>query len=152
MKTEKLPTSRAKTAYGILSEVRRLILKQPLRYTQQRYIARLGSNGHDVDPIGPTHTVVVAPPCGTVGCVAGWIATLARGNNFKYSDTPKIAEEVLGMSYVETEELFSGRAVSGTPQTLDHAERGAKHIAAFQKKYSTKLRAKLLVKLKGGIK
>lgn len=152
VKTEPLPRSKAKTAYGILSEVRRLILKEPLRYCQTRYIARVDSDGHSVDSIGPTHVVEHAPPCGTVGCVAGWIATLARGDKFTYNDTQHIAEGVLGLNYDETMELFKGQAVGGTPQTLDHAKRGAAHIAAFQKKYSKELRAKQLVRGRDGIR
>lgn len=150
--TEPLPKSKAKTAYGLLSEVRRLILKQPLRYCQARYIARVGSNGRDVDQIGPTHSVMYAPPCGTVGCVAGWIATLARGNNFNYGETGPIAEQVLGLDFEATLELFKGGAVKGPAQTPEHATNGAAHIAAFQKKYSKELRAKQLVRGRDGIR
>lgn len=62
MKTKALPKSKAKTAYGLLSEVRRLILEEPKRYDQGAFICRIGGKGRswDLDP-------EQAPACGTVG-------------------------------------------------------------------------------------
>lgn len=139
-----LPKSRAKTAYGLLSEVRKLILAEPQRYTQERYIAREGGE-HGADCIAGECYPKGAPACGTVGCVAGWVATLKHGAAFAYSSTPRIAASVLGLDYEQADELFSGgalRHVDAQPQTKKYARAGAKHIAAFQKQYADQLKRK----------
>ncbi len=59
--------TRAKTAYGVLSEVRRLILDEPLRYDQTVLLVRR-DEGYS-RPMG-------FPKCGTVGCRAGWVTEL----------------------------------------------------------------------------
>lgn len=139
----KLPTSKAKTAYGLLSAVRKLILAEPLRYNQARYIARTDGKHHADNPSdGWQQWVKPLPACGTAGCVAGWVATLKRGDRFSYKQTQGIAARILGLNSDQSEELFGGGAVGGTPQTKSHAKAGARHIAAFQEKYATQLKAK----------
>lgn len=140
----KMPTSRAKTAYGLLDEVKELILARPKRYDQERFIKRLnGTNGADF--LKPSQ----APACGTVGCVAGWVATLKRGDTFLYNETPGIAADILGLEPEQRSELFSGSALycGSDTYTLKHgtaryAKAGAEHITRFQKKYAKQLKAK----------
>ena len=61
-----LPTSTAKTAWGLMADVIRAIEQEPRRVRMARYITQF----HNVvgDPS--------APPCGTAGCLAGWVAIL----------------------------------------------------------------------------
>jgi hypothetical protein len=133
-----LPKSTAKTAYRLLTEIRGLILAEPKRYNQSRFIARANGVG-----LADTHTELGFPACGTVGCVAGWVATLKHSASFKYVQTETIAAKVLGLDEKQRWELFSGSACIATdPQTIEHAEQGAAHIAAFQKKYAKQLKAK----------
>lgn len=132
MKTELIPKSRAKTAYTLLTEVRELILSEPLRYNQRDWLSRVEEH----------EGVCLFPKCGTVGCVAGWVATLKEGRSFDWAKSADLARPILGLSYDQGEELFNGGAVRGTSQTVEHAKAGAQHIAAFQKKYRAQLLAK----------
>ena len=136
MKNKALPKSKAKTAYGLLSDVCKLILEEPKRYSQRIYIAR---NGHD--DFGEM-SVVEYPSCNTVGCVAGWVASL-RTKRFAYEDTFNIARDILGLTESQALELFHERAVDSlfVPQTPKHAKAGVKHIRAFQSKYRRQLLA-----------
>lgn len=125
-----MPKSKAKTAYGLLSEVRKLILEEPKRYSQRLYIARTNE-----DP------EFEFPACGTIGCVAGWVATLTEGR-FGYLETCRVAMGALGIDIEQAAELFDADAASGPSQSLEHARTGAKHIARFQQKYAKQLKAK----------
>lgn len=125
-----IPKSRAKTAYGLLSEVRRLILAEPKRYDQATYIAR-----------EPTWYLKELPACGTIGCVAGWVATLKHGKPFTYAQTPTIAASILGLGH-EWADLFTPSAALGKAQSPQHARSGAALIRRFQKKYAKQLKAK----------
>lgn len=146
MKTKSLiPKSRAKTAFGLLSEIRRLILAEPKRYNQERYIARVGGR-NDADEIDPEIYPKGAPACGTVGCVAGWVATLKHGDAFAYLETAGMAAASLGLTHIQAGELFGGDALdqligNACPQTKAYAQAGAAHIARFQKKYAQQLKA-----------
>ncbi len=145
-KTSPLPTTRAKTAYGLLSDVRRLILEEPRRYCQERYICRVGGK-RGADVIGRPNWfdgyTLRAPACGTVGCVAGWVATLLRGDKFHYDTTSDIARKALGLDTGQASELFDSDAFHTTamPQTKRYARAGAKHIQRFQQRYAKQLRA-----------
>lgn len=131
-----MPKSKAKTAYGLLSEIRKLILEEPKRYDQTGWLTR-----------GRSATCIYrdfAPQCGTVGCVGGWVEALKR----------REAGVVLGLDWEQQEELFAARAAGDRyAATSDgwaptkasvraHAKRGAAHIARFQKKYAKQLKAK----------
>lgn len=134
-KNSALPKSKAKTAYGLLTEIRALILAEPLRYNQYDWLSRKAE--HHFVPNG-------YPACGTVGCVAGWVSTLAGPEKFSWDISADLAEKILGLDLAQAEELFRSSAASGPSQTLAHAKSGAKHIAAFQKKYRAQLLAKKL--------
>jgi hypothetical protein len=139
-----MPKSKAKTAYGLLSEIRALILKEPKRYDQRDYLKTgdeaIGYYGNN------------APTCGTVGCVAGWVGALKGGfKKFSLDDGSYIddfATDVLFGQHANASELsdqlFDGEAAGprNNENPVAHAQRGAKHIAKFQKKYAKQLKAK----------
>lgn len=129
-----MPVSKARTAYGLLSEIQALILEEPKRYDQDNWIAEPGE-------VAPPY----APKCGTVACVGGWVYTLKPPSD-KSVDGHIHAATVLGITYEESWELFSFTAAGDrgeTPRSFRaHAKRGAAHIARFQKKYAKQLKAK----------
>lgn len=132
-KTKALPKSKAKNAYDLLSEVVAIVLAEPKRYDQARFIERRADG--DTVPRG-------FPACGTVGCVAGWIVTLKGPPTFEYKDVERLAQDILGPT-LDTSDLFFGGALPGTAgQTKAHAKAGAAHIRAFQNDYEKQLRAK----------
>lgn len=120
-----IPKSKAKTAYGLLSEVRALILAEPKRYDQARWISHGSGDNY--------------PRCGTIGCVAGWVDTLKPSRGRHVVDR---ASAVLGLDYWKSSELFDGAAASGNGQTVRHAKLGAAHIRRFQKSNRAELLAK----------
>lgn len=130
MKT-KLPKSKAKTAYGLLSEIKRLILAEPLRLAMGVWLAREDDEYTDSDD------VKCYPACGTVGCIGGWTQALTRKERTRASD-------ILGLNDHQQTELFhDGRLVyAKNQQTARHARATAKHIVAFQKKYASQLKQK----------
>lgn len=138
MKKTKLPTSKAKTAYGLLSDICRIITEEPKRYDQSFWIYRpYGDNGASSYPDKGF------PSCGTVACVAGWVATLkAPTRQFHAADTKGIAADVLGIDSMSASRLFDGAAIGFYPQTDTHAAAGVAHIRRFQKKYRAQLLAK----------
>jgi hypothetical protein len=81
MKLKALPISKAKTAYGLLQDVKRAIFGEPKRVTMGCFIGR-----KDPDENGPA--------CGTVGCFAGWVNILS-GNRSHHADDFE-ARETLG--------------------------------------------------------
>lgn len=136
-----MPVSKAKTAYGLLSEIRKLIIEEPKRYDQWGWRRLLSQSD------------AFAPACGTVGCVGGWICVL-KGYPFGDSDSTKFAYKILGMNGdVVWNELFDADLAGlrweqrGNDSVVTmrairaHARRGAAHIARFQKKYAKQLKA-----------
>lgn len=137
MTTSALPKSKAKTAYGLLSVIRALILKEPKRYDQGDWLALATSHDDDYVPKEGF------PECGTVGCVAGWVKTLVAPRSSAMVSSA--ARRVLGLSWDQADRLFYRSAPSRLkPQTLGHAKWGAAHIAKFQQKYAKQLKAKRL--------
>lgn len=140
-----MPKSKAKTAYGLLSEIRKLILEEPKRYYQGAWKVR----PTDVPP-------ELRPACGTVCCVAGWVDTLKSArpviDGFAWDfemDMPAVsasAIRILGIGPTAAADLFHGNAAGTRADTgrsvANHAKRGAAHIARFQKKYAAHLKAK----------
>ena len=130
-----MPVSRARTAYGLLSEIRKLILEEPKRYDQTAWRYKW--------PVGCQE----APACGTTACVAGWVVTLKVPDFSAYQHSfEDEGARVLGLSPAAAEALFDGNAAKergdGRRDILRHAKRGAAHIARFQKKYAKQLRSK----------
>jgi hypothetical protein len=135
-----MPVSKAKTAYGLLSEIRKLILEEPRRYDQSDFlsIGEVAERRYDY-----------VPACGTVGCVAGWVCALKGSSDLREWDVIAKADEILGIEDgigVDSMVLFGANKAGArfeTPRAVErHAERGAAHIARFQKKYAKKLKAK----------
>ena len=125
-----IPKSKTKTAYGLLSEVKSLILAEPLRYDQTCFTTDATMRAR-------------RPACGTVCCVAGWVATLKSPSPirdpFEVSD---FARDVLGLDNSQRSELVDIYAAGMTQPVAAHAKRGAAHIAKFQRKYAAQLKAK----------
>lgn len=139
MKKRLLPKSRAKTAYGLLSEVQRLILEEPLRYNQGTYIERVGGE-HGAVTIHRSPEAI--PACGTVGCVAGWVCTLKYGGMFTYWETDPRAAKLLGLDFKQRSDFFDGGAVEGVKGSVEHAKNGVAYIEAFKQRYAKQLKAK----------
>lgn len=136
----RIPKSRAKTAYGLLSAVCRLILDEPKRYDQSSFIIRRDGAG---GALSHHHASRGVPACGTVGCVAGWVATLKHPKPFGYGETSYIAKRILGLSDSAAFHLFDGGACSNTRlQTKQHAKAGVAHIRRFLKEHARQLKAK----------
>lgn len=76
-----IPLSRAKTAYGLVQEVKRAIIAEPKR-------AYMGTFAERVSPENG------GPACGTVGCFAGWVCLL-RGQ-YQPMDASIPASQILG--------------------------------------------------------
>lgn len=136
-----IPKSKAKTAYGLLSEIRKLILEEPKRYYQGSWRAS--------DWLAPEQL----PACGTVCCVAGWVDTLKSPKPAGDKDWDVIEDRplaaarairILGLSENQSWTLFNGHAAGdySNSDPAAHAKRGAAHIARFQKKYAAQLKAK----------
>ena len=131
-KTAALPQSKAKTAYELLNEVKRVILADPKRYDQGVFIARKSSDALNVESY---------PACGTVACVAGWACILKdRG---QAGTTIDMAAWLLGLNNKQADALFSVTAFNTTalPQTRAYARAGAQHITRFQQRYKKALKA-----------
>lgn len=146
-----MPVSKAKTAYGLLSEIRKLVTQEPKRYDQENTLTR-GLAAKEI------YEAEMLPSCGTVGCVAGWVIAL-RSPNRSQGDVLDAATAILGLRGIYDDwgsqafELFRATA-AGDRQGADgvctvgsiaaHAKRGAEHIARFQNKYAKQLKAKKL--------
>jgi hypothetical protein len=75
-----IPLSRAKTAYGLVQDVKRAILSEPKR----------ANMGVIEDTFKPEHG---GPACGTVGCFAGWVCLLRGESHSMNAAAP--AERIL---------------------------------------------------------
>lgn len=141
MRLHDAPRSKAKTAWGLLADIRRVVLAEPKRYNQ-------GTWGEtQLSPDQPIFGEMPAPACGTRACVAGWVRVLTRGSvparqiGLRFNYTSEKAAEILGLNYDQRAELFAGGAVPGNPGTANHARKGAAHIRRFMRKYEKQLRA-----------
>jgi hypothetical protein len=135
---KKVPKSKAKTAFDLLSDVAALALAEPRRIHMNFW--RLTSTDTNVSAVVPQGF----PACGTVGCIGGWTEQIARGRK-------RDAEVILGLTHAQRMELFYPKALladagsareAGNAQTPKHAERVVAHIRAFQQKYADQLKAK----------
>lgn len=133
----KVPKLRAKTAYGLLGQIARLIVEEPKRYNQGSWIAVKGNTDHALEGLPEKGF----PACNTVGCAAGWVCALTMQEPPNYWDVEDMAAEILGLDddFVIAWELFDEDACGPKPQTKAHALRGAKHIEKFRKKYRARL-------------
>lgn len=131
----------AKTAYGVLSYVRRLILQEPKRYNQWS-VLMLDQRGR------------YAPECGTIGCVAGWVYAVTHPAITSSAvpgpgEVMRIAINILGLNETQASQLFgmtragdrASRSGDHVAEIKAHAKRGAAMIAAFQQQYAKQLKA-----------
>lgn len=135
-----MPQSIATNAYELLAEVKALILEEPKRYCQETYLVRLGMRSD-----------LILPACGTVACVAGWVATL-KGDTTSERRVSESATEILGLDQLDSVELFHGSAIKLLAdrhgiealefQTNEYAELGAEHIQRFMDAREEQLKAK----------
>ncbi len=133
----------AKTAYGVLQFIRRLILEEPKRYDQRIALAIEGADG-----LWDNHAPYEMPACGTVGCVAGWTTALLSPSPTRIVSPVNYARLKLGLTSSQVFELFdAGAATKMTneycySQSRGHAEQGALLIQQFCQKYAKQLKAK----------
>lgn len=126
-----IPKSRARTAYGLLSEIVALVKAEPRRM-------RMAAFRTDPDWMSEDRR----PACGTIGCVAGWVTFLKKpGADGDLSG--RIAPDILGIDGKQQEELFYGPLTADKNQcSRGHGQRVITMIRAFQKKYAAQLKAK----------
>lgn len=63
-----IPQSKAKTAWGLLGDVKRAMLAEPKRVNMGVWIAKSAD-----------YAEYPQPACGTIGCLAGWVSLLKGG-------------------------------------------------------------------------
>lgn len=129
MATSTIPKSKAKTAYGLLSEVVRLVEEEPKRMWMGIWSACAADVILDKSR---------RPACGTVGCVGGWCEVLVPGSS---------AQKTLGLTGVQSAGLFldNDLCCDRYQGTLGHARRVVRHVRRFQKAHETQLRKKKIV-------
>jgi MprA protease rhombosortase-interaction domain-containing protein len=116
-----------------LKAVAQLILDEPGRYDQRTYIERVDQDGRrrENDWVG---LVLNPPPCGTVGCVAGWVAATGRARIPKYDNVSEVARRILKLPPWQAAALFaSGAAGYDRPGSMAHARAGVRHIERFMR-------------------
>ena len=140
MKLQSIPKSRAKTAYGLLSEVKRLIVEEPKRYNQGIDIRSANDSGRPLENF---------PACGMIGCVAGWVVVIKCERILPTYQIAEKATKILGLRPEQADELMDSCALEDytkkelpTEGTRAYAKLGARHITRFQKKYARQLKAK----------
>ena len=144
MITKTRPTLARKTisGYALLGRIRRLILEEPRRYNQRSTLAVV-MEGHPYPPD-------IIPPCGTIGCVGGWIVALTRPSQISsHTDVVALTQEILQLDIYSTHVLTDFHAAGWRGFTMEeivpHAERGAEHIAQFMKDHKAHLQAVQIV-------
>lgn len=143
-KLKALPRSKAKTAWGLLRDVRKAILEEPKRANMRTSIA-------------DRHPHEGGPACGTVGCIAGWTTILA-GKDHDFQNTIRRARMILGQTLdyytVGRGDTIFGRDVFNSgegdrcqntrPGTQAHADAVVKRLDKFMRINATALRKRRL--------
>ncbi len=120
------PHTNAKTVYGLLNAVARIVLEEPRRLNMADWKVT-SDDAWSEPPLG-------YPDCGAVCCIGGWmemlvpisvIATIGRAMQKELCYPQQLLQE----------------AGNGAAQTPEHAKKTVAHIRAFQKKYKAQLRA-----------
>lgn len=127
--TKKIPTSRAKTAYGVLSDIARLTQREPKRM-------RMAAWGGEANNAGYLDSRLL-PACNTVGCIGGWTNLLTGTTGSCHAET------VLGLTREQANDLFYGPLCTEDGQgTVRHARRVVGLIRRFQRAHRQQLLAK----------
>lgn len=148
-KYKPIPKSRAKTAFGLLRDVRRVIQEEPKRLD----MALVAIRGKAIDEHNRTPTFyrnhLTKPECGSVGCIAGWALMLegkvGKNANLRNGGLTKAAN-LLGINDNQADKLFqpSNLVRATNHQTNAHATATIKHLDRFIKEHETQLRSKKL--------
>ena len=158
------------TAYALLDEFCRIALEEPNRIRFDSWLEnktlnpdRFALNVSSLTRIGERsrRTHAGEPPCGTVGCIAGWCSVLTgvpigvvaekvTGSSYSYEvaawdDRHPIAK-VLGLSTRQAQRLFGANdlyqsATEKTTGTRDHARAVVRHVRAFQAEHADQLKS-----------
>lgn len=124
---EGFPKCHAKTAFGVLRFIKRLILDEPKRYDQCEVRHVQGETDYTPDKGYPL--------CGTVGCVAGLGSTILFP--MRSFASMEAFGNAIGLSIDQQDVLFDGCALitinktGAQPQTRAYARLGARHIERF---------------------
>lgn len=136
-----IPLSKAKTAYGLVRDVQRTVLAEPLRVNMRTFTEDVSEEAE-------------APACGTVGCFAGWVNVLSRGRMAALGLDDAAATALLGesLNYAIPGGLgYMFNAGGGdrcgrtTPGTKAHARAVSNRIEGFIKRNLKALKARKLV-------
>lgn len=137
MRLKAIPRSRAKTAWGLLQDVKRAILAEPKRVNMGVFIEdKLPEDG--------------GPACGKVGCFAGWVSILAGAPDRYWSTT---ARNLLGPADYNTvgpgADVFNAgtgdRCETTRSGTAAHARAVVARINKFMRVNAKLLKARRLV-------
>lgn len=111
----------------LLNKVKRHILENPRRLNMNYVIARKGEKEVQLHPSNFSRRW---PSCGTVGCIAGWTVLLKDGMDFA-GDAQSRAQELLGITSSQANELFYPEGLLQCRATVKDARTIAKHIDEF---------------------
>ena len=138
MTTAKLPTPIAShNPVVILRHVIKAIEAEPKRYDQMTFLDRRGLEDRDFPRPDEDY-----PACGTICCVAGWVAILKGQPKLPYGEQEYFAADVLGLDAPEALQLFAADAVPRRDRigVTRHAKAGIAHIRRFAlKKWGVRL-------------
>jgi hypothetical protein len=157
MKTKTVypPISKATNAYALLADVCKVITEEPKRVYMPRWIikgtralrATLTARGDASKP-----ELVDGPACQTVGCIAGWVVTLARETPqtpVNSRDVEGKARVLLGATYAASmddidalSDLFGRTDISAGYGTKAYAREVVRYIKAYMRDHKPELLAK----------
>lgn len=129
--------SNAKTAYGLMSDIKAYILEEPKRVWMDAWLIkgkRRISSQFGVD----------APICGTVGCIAGNAVMLAGLPSSASTAWEKASRLLSGGNEdldVELDGLFLNTDIDALYGTEEYARIVAENISDFQSEHEAALRA-----------
>lgn len=151
MKTSLLPISKAKTAYGLLSDVCKVILAEPKRVFMPAWGGVPGNKDQVLQGFGLTRLLpnVSGPECGTIGCIGGWSECLLRDRPgadgrrqdvfeiFKFTSFSDGAVFTQGLFYL----LYMWAVEDTAYGTRAYATAVVKKIRRFQKTHAKHLKS-----------
>jgi hypothetical protein len=113
-------------AARLLRKVAQHILEEPNRYDQETFL-KISHAGEEY--LGPSELIDKFPACGTVGCIAGWVAALTAKNPKRLKDVQRFADKTLGITSDQSQRLFASVVddddIMGWPSKFSDAYRTA---------------------------